>query len=438
MIEYVFRPSRLVAGKRVVSRVFSGRYAAAKGERPVTVRLNTPDREIARKRLRAIVLEKQREQEGIIAPKAVRTAAAMPLGDLVSEYERDMRSRGLDRKHVHNTITRLRRMVAENRWRFIGDVRPAPFLQWRGRLTGSAKTRKEYQVSACSFLNWLVKTERVLANPLAKIEHIEVRGKAVRLARALAEEELQRLFANCPKRRLAYQMLLYTGQRKSEVRALVWGDLHLDDAQPYVLFREGTTKDKDKRAVPLRRELAGELRRLKPEGVDPAKRVFARSWPIYDTLRADFKRAGIEWKDALGRVVHFHSFRKTWQTWGVRYGINQRAAQELLGHSDANLTAKVYTDVPALSLHEEVAKLPWIGDAQSAQKFGDAQIDAQKSEPNWHLASLADILAKLVEAVKLAPGKEVGHALSFSDTDVPNAKLGAGVGFEGQTRAEAK
>jgi hypothetical protein len=34
--------------------------------------LNTPDREIARKRLRAIVLEKQREQEGIIAPKAAK------------------------------------------------------------------------------------------------------------------------------------------------------------------------------------------------------------------------------------------------------------------------------------------------------------------------------------------------------------------------------
>jgi hypothetical protein len=79
MIEYVFRPSRLIAGKRVVSRVFSGRYAVDKGGRVVTVRLNTPDRKIAKKRLRDIVVEKQREQEGIIAPNAVRVTAAAAL-----------------------------------------------------------------------------------------------------------------------------------------------------------------------------------------------------------------------------------------------------------------------------------------------------------------------------------------------------------------------
>ncbi len=142
----------------------------------------------------------------------------------------------------------------------------------------------------------------------------------------------------------------------------MWGDLHLDGAQPYALFRESTTKDKDKRAVPLRRELADELRRAKPEDVSPTKRVFWFAWPTYDILRGDLKRAKIERKDGLGRVVHFHSFRKTWQTLGVRYGINQRAAQEVLGHSDANLTAKVYTDVPALALHDEIAKLPWISE----------------------------------------------------------------------------
>jgi hypothetical protein len=75
---------------------------------------------------------------------------------------------------------------------------------------------------------------------------VDVRGKQVRTSRALTEDELRRLLAVAGKRRLAYLTLLYTGQRKSEVRALVWGDLHLDGgAQPYALFRESTTKDKD-------------------------------------------------------------------------------------------------------------------------------------------------------------------------------------------------
>lgn len=42
MIEYVFRHSRMVGGKRVTSQVFSGHYALAKGERLATVCLNTP------------------------------------------------------------------------------------------------------------------------------------------------------------------------------------------------------------------------------------------------------------------------------------------------------------------------------------------------------------------------------------------------------------
>ena len=50
-----------------------------------------------------------------------------------------------------------------------------------------------------------------------------------------------------------------------------------------------------------------------------------------------------------------------------RIGIRNRP-----GHGDPSLTANVYTDVPALGLHDEVAKLPWLGgvagDAQAAHK----------------------------------------------------------------------
>lgn len=44
----------------------------------------------SRERLRAIVLEKQREAQGIVAPKAVRVAAATQLAQLVSDYEADL------------------------------------------------------------------------------------------------------------------------------------------------------------------------------------------------------------------------------------------------------------------------------------------------------------------------------------------------------------
>ena len=100
---------------------------------------------------------------------------------------------------------------------------------------------------------------------------------------------------------------------------------------------------------------------------DPAGQVFA-TFPDWENLRDDLELAKIDRVDGLGRVLHLHAFRKTWQTMGVRYGINQRAAQEVLGHSDANLTAQVYTDVPALALHDEVAKLPCLTAEEKAPK----------------------------------------------------------------------
>jgi len=135
-------------------------------------------------------------------------------------------------------------------------LRPDSFVTWRASLKASAKTKKEYQISLNAFLNWLERlgeSRGIRSQGSTPSKRGENRFGSYR---AFTEEELARLFAIAGKRLLAYQMLLYTGQRKSEVRALVWGDLNLDSAEPYVLFRESTMKDKDKRSVALQQEIA--------------------------------------------------------------------------------------------------------------------------------------------------------------------------------------
>lgn len=160
----------------------------------------------------------------------------------------------------------------------------------------------------------------------------------------------------------------YTSCRLGEARSLVWGDTNLDGVPAHILLRAEATKDRDGRPIPLHSRLAQVLRDMRPDGVRADVKVF-NTFPRPMMLDRDLSRAGITKRDALRRTVAFHSFRKTFQTMGVYAGINQQAAQSLLGHSDANHTAKIYTDIPALGYAEQVEKLPWLGLGATA---GDA------------------------------------------------------------------
>jgi len=423
----VYKETRMSHGKEVT--LYRGYYCLERNGTRVWRGLGTPDRAIAERRIMDIALEAQREQEGIIPPRAIREAATKGLGSLIDDYERELISLGRVKKHVHDTILRIRHVVSATKWRSLGEIRPDQFLAWRAGFDRSAKTKKEYQISINAFLNWLVDTGRLAKSPLSNVETVETRNKGVRDCRSFSEDELQRLFSIAGKRMLAYQMLFYTGQRKSEVRGLVWGDLHLDGEQPFALFRASTMKDKEKRAVPLRAEIADALKASRPADVDPTKMVFWYCWPTYDWLCSDLERAGIEKKDPMGRVVHFHSFRKTFQTLGVKYGLNQRAAQEVLGHSDPSITAKVYTDVPAMGLNSEIMKFPWIQGGKA-----DALHGAQKSGVARPSPSLDGIMAMFIEALKVHDSKEVSHALASAVASCHPDEMAARAGIEPATK----
>jgi len=203
----------------------------------------------------------------------------------------------------------------------------------------------------------------------------------------------------------------------------------MEGPEPYALFRASTMKDKDKRAVPLKRELADGLLAMRPIDAQADKRVFWWRWPTYDILRSDLKKAGIEHKDALGHVVHFHSFRKTWQTLGVRSGVNQRSAQEILGHSDANMTAQVYTDVAGLALHDEIAKFPWISPEKP-----NSQYDSQKVGNSGPVVSLAGIVSQLAELLKATGTEGLSHAVASPGASSQILEMAARAGIEPATK----
>jgi hypothetical protein len=63
-------------------------------------------------------------------------------------------------------------------------------------------------------------------------------------------------------------------------------DLHPDGPNPYALLRDSTIKDKDKRTVPLKRELADAFLVARLKDCDFSKKVFWFAWPTYDVMEA--------------------------------------------------------------------------------------------------------------------------------------------------------
>jgi integrase len=369
---------------------------------PVRVWLNTPDKVTAVARLRKIVTREQQRMDGLLPRKELAAAGRRKIGDHLADYEADLKAQELKAKHIKDTTRRIARIIRENKWRALADMTGPAFTAWRADFKGSAKTKKEYQLSLNAFANWLVRQARLERNPLLGVSRVETRGKQVRVARPFTVDELQRLFDVSGPRTVVYQSLFYMGQRMIEVYLLRWCDLELDGKKPRALFRKSTTKDKADRWVPLPLLLAAKLRALWLPAFPRDRRVFWHLFPSPETFHADLKKAGIPRKGSGGEVVHFHSFRKTHASLGVDFGVAQKATQEVLGHSDANLTANIYARISSESLRHELEKLPWI----------DAHVSAHESGAAGHLLSFPGKPGCDDRFPKAAGAEELSHSLA--------------------------
>ena len=384
MLLTVFRPS--VRKGRRASRLFRGRYRFDDMVKPVEIPLNTADELTARKRLQDHVNDLQRAKEGLAPSKPMRKALHASFDDVVNDYRLDLIAQGLNRQHVKDTCRRIERIARDCRWSAIGDANAATFTQWRAKVAPSlsAKYLKEYGVSLRAFFAWMVQTERFDRNPFAHVKHPQTKGRETRVRRAFTVDEARRLLAVADYHRLPYLILFYTGLRYKAAWGLRWCD-YLTDAEgggPRIVLPASKDKARRSRVLPVRPELAAEieLHRADCPKAKPTDRICARIFPRQRTckrrpngLRLDMEKAGIPVRDALGRVIDFHAFRKTFSTWAQGAGVPLTATQNLLGHASPEMTAKHYTDAEAMDLGKHTASLPWIAPVESGDSDGTAE-----------------------------------------------------------------
>lgn len=360
MICSVFLQRRRVNGVLRVSDHYYGRLRMPWERSVSTVALNTPDKRVALHKLLQIADEREKEHNGLIAPKPVREAAERALADLLRDYLQDLESRGRRPRTLKKYRDTLTKLFERCQWVKIQHVTARSFTLWRNHCGLSGKTLNDLLAAATSFFDWLERQRLLLENPLKYVERIDTRGKP-QFRRALTLEQVRNLLKTAPPfRAVVYVTALYTGLRRAELNQLKWGDLHLDGEQPYVLAPASITKNKKDAKLPLRSEVVEALRSIRPPDASPFQWVFHHEVPRVRTLQKDLNKAGIAFLDDGGRRMDFHALRATFCTMLAVNQVPIVDAMHLMRHSDPKMTMTLYTDASRLALGDALGKLPMI------------------------------------------------------------------------------
>jgi len=405
MIKFVFRPKRVVRGRKKTGRLYSGRYQLDGEPRMTEVRLKTTDKQVAKKLLDDLVKEKEQERAGIIPASNLRQSALQPMEKHLGDYLDYLRSIGRDDVYVENLGYRLNILIRECGWPYPPRVTADSFTTWRAKQKKAKATLNQYLEAANAMLNWMIKNKRLSESPLDGVERLGFVPAWKR--RAYRDDEFRRLLAVAGERRLGYLLAVHTGFRRGELKAVTWAGVNLDADVPKIFLSGQFTKNGKDAEIPLHPELIAELRALKPHDAKPSdpvltEKMLASMW----MLKKDLKRAGIEYETDDGRV-DFHSFRHTLATNLARQNVPPRVAMEILRHSDIRLTMNHYTDASLLPLADAIGKLPAFH--AQASGCGHTQISTQTPDVCCNRQSPCGTSAAGAESSKVVYPKEFWH-----------------------------
>jgi integrase len=348
------------------------------------------DKGATQQRAATIVRDMARGEVGLIDLYAAHRTR--PLTDHLKDFASDLRSKGRATMYVYNIEKRITALLATTGWQRLADITPDGFVAWRDSVASIGPTTKNQYLEALGAMcRWCVKRNRVAADPTAGIDRVDNTADIRRGRRALTDDEVTGLLkAATPEHAAVYRLILATGLRRNEVANLEWGDIRLDAVRPFISLRASTTKAKRADTLPLRVELASELRdrRAAAGDVSETDRVYA-DLPTIDAHKDYLMAAGIAFVDDRKRRADLHALRHTFGTNLARADVSVREAMELMRHTDMRLTTKVYTDPKAFNLSAAVERLPSTHrpDDQRAKAIGtfEGPTDVARSDLRYRM-----------------------------------------------------
>jgi integrase len=208
-------------------------------------------------------------------------------------------------------------------------------------------THNAYLRAFKTFTKWLKDERDLTPDPMSRIKLLkqtEYRKKR----RPLNTDELSRLLTKTKngecrgnmsgfERYLTYRIATECGLRYSEIKALKVLSFDLNPCTVHV--EAENSKGKESADLILNDETAVEIKAFLA-GKEPTERAFnlPHNSHAAEMIRADLATAGIEFRDAAGRDIDFHSTRGTFITNLFLAGVPAAIVQKLVRHKDLKTT----------------------------------------------------------------------------------------------------
>ncbi len=168
-------------------------------------------------------------------------------------------------------------------------------------------------------------------------------------------------------RAILYRVAVETGLRASELASLTTSSLDLDARIPTITVAASYCKRRRLDVQPIRQEVSDALREwlrlrhaevLQFDGTSSLK-LWPGTWfeKAAKMLQRDLEAAGLEVETEDGRI-DFHCLRGTFATNLALAGVSPKATQELMRHSDINLTMMTYTNLRISDVAADLNRLP--------------------------------------------------------------------------------
>ncbi len=369
---YLFKPSYKRRGgkRRTLSRWYirirdaGGRLRSVKGYRDKAATL-----------AKATELERRFERQCAGLSDSHDEQARRPIGEHLAEFERDLSAKGRVPRHVRLVVSHVRRIIEACRFSTAADLRASRVQEFLGeeRSAGmSAQTATHYVRNVRQFSRWLVRNLRIGEDLLVTLEGYRVESDRRLVRRALDSEEAARLLDATHgsaikvrglgglQREALYLTAMRTGLRAAELASLTPHSVTLDANPPMITLDARASKNRKAAALPLHREAVDLLRPLVMRTL-PEARLWPGSWWKYAAkmLRHDLDAADIPF-EVDGERLDFHALRHSLGTFACQAGMHPRLAQQLMRHSDINLTMQRYTHPAILDLAAAVENMPRI------------------------------------------------------------------------------